>query len=69
MADDVINYADNKGIKDFTVLGHSMGGKVAMTLAMMYPERMKGIIIIDSPPKDVNNDTVYVPIMRNAVSQ
>ncbi len=67
MADDVINYANAKGIGRFGVVGHSMGGKVAMTLGMMYPERLEGVTVIDAPPKDVNNDTVYVPGMRLAV--
>jgi len=68
MAEDVINYADSKGINKFGVIGHSMGGKVAMTLAMLYPERMHGVVMIDAPPKDVNDDLVYVPIMKNAVT-
>ena len=67
MAEDVINYADAKGIHKFGVVGHSMGGKTAMTLSMLYPQRLNGVIILDAPPKDVADDSVYVPAMTNAV--
>ena len=59
MAQDVINYADSKGIRRFTLMGHSMGGKAAMTLATMYPNRLDGLIIIDAPPKHSKNDIGY----------
>eukprot|EP00826_Nyctotherus_ovalis_P030159 TRINITY_DN2397_c0_g2_i4.p2 TRINITY_DN2397_c0_g2~~TRINITY_DN2397_c0_g2_i4.p2 ORF type:complete len:214 (+),score=59.06 TRINITY_DN2397_c0_g2_i4:416-1057(+) len=59
MAQDVVRYADSKEIEKFTVLGHSMGGKTAMTLATIHPERIDGIIVIDIPPKHSKNDKEY----------
>lgn len=56
MADDVIRYADNKNIDRFTIIGHSMGGKTAMTLATLHPERIDGIIIVDAPPKNTGKE-------------
>jgi esterase len=32
------------------IVGHSMGGKVAQSLALMYPERVAGLVIIDIAP-------------------
>ena len=33
MSDDVIRYADKNEIDHFSLMGHSMGGRLAMTLA------------------------------------
>jgi len=52
MADDVIRHMDELNIDKFTLLGHSMGGKVAMNLSSRYSNRIDGLIIVDSAPKD-----------------
>ena len=33
MAEDVVRYADSKGLDKFSILGHNLGAKTAMTLA------------------------------------
>jgi esterase len=50
MANDVLAYMDAKGLDTVTVLGHSMGGKVAMQLALNASERIAGIIVADISP-------------------
>lgn len=50
MADDVLAYMDAQGLEKATVLGHSMGGKVAMQMALKAPERVAGIIVADISP-------------------
>ena len=52
MADDVIRFADEQGLDKFTVMGHSMGGRTAMTIACRYPERVDGVISLDAAPVD-----------------
>ena len=51
MYEDVIRVAQHEGIKQFHLLGHSMGGKVAMHLALANPELVKSLIIVDIAPK------------------
>jgi len=51
MAEDLKVYLDHKSIEKCTVLGHSMGGKTAMTFAIQYPERVKQLIVADIGPK------------------
>jgi esterase len=52
MAQDLARLMDHLKIEKCTLLGHSMGGKIAMNFATLYPERLDGLLIIDSAPKD-----------------
>ena len=51
MANDVLEYCQHHQLKDISVIGHSMGGKVAMFLATTYPELIEKLIIADIGPK------------------
>ena len=50
MAEDVIRVMDKEGISEAYVLGHSMGGKAAMQLALSHPERVKKLVVGDIAP-------------------
>ena len=50
MANDVLEFMDDHKISAAHILGHSMGGKVAMQLALMAPERVKRLVIADVAP-------------------
>ncbi len=51
MAEDVRELLDEKSLSEASILGHSMGGKTAMTMSGMYPERIKKLIVVDIAPK------------------
>jgi len=51
MAEDLLNYYQNAGIENATLLGHSMGGKVAMLFACLHPEKVTQLIVADIAPK------------------
>jgi len=51
MYEDVIKVAQAEEIEHFHLLGHSMGGKVAMQLALAHPELVKSLIVVDIAPK------------------
>ena len=50
MADDVAQLLQGLGLLDCNILGHSMGGKVAMTLAVKYPALVARLVIADIAP-------------------
>lgn len=50
MAEDVLQVIDRLGLKQPAVLGHSMGGKTAMALALHHPERVGRLLVIDIAP-------------------
>lgn len=59
-AEDVLRFADSQGLETFDVLGHSLGGRVAMTLSCNYPDRTDGVICLDSRPgKSVCEKDMY----------
>ena len=56
MSEDIIRFADKERINNFTLLGHSMGARTAMTLYTMFSERIDGVISIDAAPvNEVDN--------------
>ncbi|MHC5200681.1 alpha/beta fold hydrolase [Myroides sp. LJL119] len=52
MVQDVINYMDYHNLQKAIVLGHSMGGKVAMNLATQHPLRVEKLIVADISPRE-----------------
>ena len=50
MANAVAETVDSLGWQEFAVLGHSLGGKVAMQLASERPSRVKALIVEDIAP-------------------
>ncbi|OTG65006.1 alpha/beta fold hydrolase [Acinetobacter silvestris] len=50
MAQDVVETLDHLKIKQFSVIGHSMGGKLAMKLTEVALERLQQLVILDMAP-------------------
>ena len=56
MANDVISIADHLKLDDIVLVGHSMGGKVAMTAALTNPDRFSALIVVDIAPVNYSHD-------------
>lgn len=50
MADDVLALLDRLVLDKTYLMGHSLGGKVAMVCALLYPQRVRQLIVIDIAP-------------------
>lgn len=51
MVDDVCAWLDRRGLERVRLMGHSMGGKVAMLLACRHPGRVEQLLVVDIAPK------------------
>ena len=58
MAGDLYQFFKDHSINKATILGHSMGGKLAMMFAADYPELITGLIIADIAPKNYNSEKI-----------
>lgn len=50
MAQDVSDTLDALGLQRVHLLGHSMGGKIAMLLALQQPQRVLSLLVVDIAP-------------------
>lgn len=51
MARHVAAATSSLGIERLVLVGHSMGGRVAMRFAGLHPERLAGLVIVDAGPE------------------
>ena len=51
MAEDVKTYIQDYALENPIIVGHSMGGKVAMNLALNYPRLIDKLVVVDISPK------------------
>ncbi|KAJ9424702.1 non-ribosomal peptide synthetase [Fusarium oxysporum] len=54
MAQDVAEFIEGHGLKETTLIGHSMGAKTSMALALRSPELVADIVAVDNAPVDVS---------------
>jgi esterase len=66
MADDILELICDEKLTEVTVLGHSMGGKVAMRLALDFPQALSKLIVSDIGPKKYpeNNRNVVDALLK-----
>jgi esterase len=51
MADDILELMNDLNLEHTSLLGHSMGGKVAMQFALDHPQKAEKLIVADMAPK------------------
>lgn len=51
MADDLYQYIEDHKLEACNIIGHSMGGKVAMLFAVLNPDRVARLVVADIAPK------------------
>jgi pimeloyl-ACP methyl ester carboxylesterase len=61
MAEDVVEFMKQQNISSTALLGHSMGGKTAALTALLYPELVDKLIVVDIAPRSykTHHDQVF----------
>ncbi|NNG83252.1 alpha/beta fold hydrolase [Acinetobacter sp. ANC 5378] len=62
MAQDILETLDDLNIQKFSVIGHSMGGKIAMQLANSAGERLEQLVVLDMAPfayQESHHDQIF----------
>lgn len=60
MARDVLDYMEGHNLESVNLLGHSMGGKTAMFIAVNAPEKVEKLIVADIAPR-------YYPVHHQVI--
>jgi pimeloyl-ACP methyl ester carboxylesterase len=61
---DISELMDELELESAIVMGHSMGGKVAMKFALQYPEKTKKLIVVDISLKQYDERQEQISIIK-----
>jgi pimeloyl-ACP methyl ester carboxylesterase len=65
MAEDVKRFIQQFDLKNISLMGHSMGGKVAMQFAYLYPERLRKLVVVDIAPRAIPDTSERLSHLKN----
>ncbi len=60
MGDDVIETLNALGVGQAVVIGHSLGGKVAMQMASDHEDLVRGLVVVDISPRAIQPVHLFV---------
>jgi esterase len=68
MAEDVHALVEKLGLTDIVLVGHSMGGKTAMTFAQRWPQLLKHLVLIDIGPRQypIDNQAPIIDALQTS---
>lgn len=64
MAADVAEFVRQHGLKEPTLIGHSMGAKTAMALALHSPSLIANLVSVDNAPLDARLESDFARYIR-----
>ncbi len=66
MAEDILAFMQQHAIQKAHFIGHSMGGKVAMTFALSYPDYVDKLLVLDVAPTTYTSSFLhYIHAMQS----
>jgi pimeloyl-ACP methyl ester carboxylesterase len=68
MTEDFNEFIHELGITKPILLGHSLGGKVAMMVALNNPELLNALIVVDVSPRNYSQNTEHLQLLTAMLS-
>jgi len=68
LSDDLLEFMEEHHLERTTLIGHSMGGKAAMTFALEYPERVEKLVVIDISPRKYPERNIHTRVITEMLS-
>ena len=71
MADDLKGFMETHWMFSANLVGHSMGGKVAMQLALSYPDMVERLVVVDIDPDQAedNHSSIFRALLGMDLSK
>lgn len=70
ISNELNNFIESLGIKEkVTIMGHSFGGLCALHYVMLFPDKINGLILLDSTSPNFNQlYNLDIPVMNSLIS-
>ncbi len=65
LASDLLEFMHQHSLEKAHLIGHSMGGKVAMTFALEHPYMVRKLVVIDISPRSYTHSQVHQDILHS----
>jgi len=60
---DLLDFINDLGLKRPDLIGHSLGGKTAMSFALEYPERINKLVVVDIAPRKYPSNSEHMMLI------
>ena len=60
MVQDVYEFIKKNNINKFSIIGHSMGGKLGMLFSHLYPKFVKQLFVVDIAPVEYSREQIEI---------
>lgn len=66
MCEDILLYLEQQHLDNVSIIGHSMGGKLGMIFGLLYPEKIRQLVVIDMAPSTYqeNSNSYHANIIK-----
>ena len=68
LSNDIYEFIKFKKLSSVNIMGHSMGGKVAMSFALKHPNLVDNLIVLDIAPKDYSIQSRFDELINSVIS-
>jgi esterase len=64
LADDIVELIKTLGLDNVLLLGHSLGGRIAISVALQHPDLIKKLVVVDIAPRKYSGNKSVANMME-----